>query len=113
MAEDKPDKDKKEVPFHVVDGQHRIAAQALASLGAAKGGRARANVLTPEERHEIARQAVRARWMKAGKSKDFEIAKDGDEEDDGLEAVPDSAKKPDTPYSMFPGKLRIGDVELE
>ena len=37
----------------------------LAKLGAAKGGKARASVLTPEERSEIARKAVRTRWAKA------------------------------------------------
>ena len=30
--------------------------------GGLKGGRARANSLTPERRSEIARQAARARW---------------------------------------------------
>lgn len=34
---------------------------------ASKGGRARAESLTPRERSEIARKAVRARWDKAGK----------------------------------------------
>jgi hypothetical protein len=39
-------------------------ARALSKLGASKGGKARANVLTPEERSEIARRAVRTRWAK-------------------------------------------------
>mgnify|MGYP001599535650 CR=1 len=37
-------------------------AKALSKLGAAKGGRARASVLTPEQRQESARKAVTARW---------------------------------------------------
>ena len=37
-------------------------AQSLAKLGAAKGGRARASMLTPEQRQEIARKAAQARW---------------------------------------------------
>lgn len=37
-------------------------ASALSSLGAAKGGRARADALSPEERSEIARAAAQARW---------------------------------------------------
>jgi len=37
-------------------------ARALAELGAAKGGRARAKALTPEERSEIARYASEKRW---------------------------------------------------
>jgi hypothetical protein len=36
----------------------------LSKLGASKGGRARANILTGEERSEIARKAVQARWAK-------------------------------------------------
>ncbi len=44
-------------------------AQALAKLGASKGGRARAKKLTPEERSEIARKAVMVRWAKAKKKK--------------------------------------------
>ncbi len=42
------------------------AAKALSTLGAAKGGRARAKKLTPDQRSEIARVAVEARWAKAG-----------------------------------------------
>lgn len=36
----------------------------LSNLGAAKGGRARAERLSPEERREIARKAARARWAR-------------------------------------------------
>jgi hypothetical protein len=38
------------------------AAVALGKLGGAKGGRARAAKLTPEERSEIARKAATKRW---------------------------------------------------
>lgn len=38
------------------------AAVALGRLGGAKGGRARAEKLTPEQRTEIARQAATTRW---------------------------------------------------
>jgi hypothetical protein len=44
------------------------AAKALSALGAAKGGLARAKKLTPEQRSEIARVAVEARWAKEGKA---------------------------------------------
>ncbi|MDP9371375.1 MAG: P63C domain-containing protein [Chloroflexota bacterium] len=37
-------------------------AKALSSSGAAKGGKARADKLTPEERREIARKAAEKRW---------------------------------------------------
>jgi hypothetical protein len=38
------------------------AAVALSKLGAAKGGRTRAKVLTKARREEIARKAAKARW---------------------------------------------------
>ena len=42
------------------------AAVALGKLGGAKGGRARADKLTPEQRTDIARTAASARWKKRG-----------------------------------------------
>ena len=41
------------------------AAVALGKLGGPKGGRARANKLTPERRVDIARIAAEARWKKS------------------------------------------------
>lgn len=72
----------------------------------AKGGRARASVLTSEERSEIARKAVQARWRRAGKEptppqREAELA----------QAEP--AKKPDLPYSMFTGSLNLGPMPVE
>lgn len=40
------------------------AAVALGRLGGLKGGKARANSMTPKERKEIAQKAARARWSK-------------------------------------------------
>jgi len=40
-------------------------AVALGKLGGSKGGKIRASRLTPEQRREIARKAVIARWAKA------------------------------------------------
>ena len=40
------------------------AAVALGKLGGAKGGKARAEKLTPEQRTEIARKVAKARWAK-------------------------------------------------
>jgi hypothetical protein len=40
------------------------AAVALGKLGASKGGKARAEKLTSEQRSEIARKAAKARWDK-------------------------------------------------
>lgn len=39
-------------------------AVALGRLGGLKGGKVRANKLTPEQRKEIARKAAQARWSK-------------------------------------------------
>lgn len=44
------------------------AGKALAKLGASKGGEARAHSLSPEQRSQIARNAIMARWQKAGKA---------------------------------------------
>jgi hypothetical protein len=52
------------------------AAVALGRKGGKKGGLARAAKLTPEERSEIARKAVQARWDKAN-------AKSGDSNPQG------------------------------
>lgn len=46
------------------EGEKNPAAVALGRLGGAKGGRARAAKLTPEERTRIAKRASRARWSK-------------------------------------------------
>jgi hypothetical protein len=76
------------------------AAKRLSELGAAKGGAARANVLTPEQRSEIARKAVNARWEKVGKKAPEQVSKPAD---DGVIAMP---------VALFPGKLRIGDTDF-
>jgi hypothetical protein len=39
-------------------------AKALGHQGGLKGGKARANSLTPEQRKEIAQKAAKARWNK-------------------------------------------------
>lgn len=45
-------------------GHKNPAAVALGRLGGLKGGKARANKLTPEQRKEIAQNAAKARWAK-------------------------------------------------
>lgn len=61
------------VPQEATDGEEprprrtewkNPAAVALGRLGGLKGGRARAEKLTPDERSEIARRAALARWSK-------------------------------------------------
>ena len=57
-----PDKDtKKEVTEIPVKNE---AAVALGRLGGLKGGKARAEALTPKKRSEIAKKAAQARWNK-------------------------------------------------
>ena len=44
------------------------AAQEYGRLGGLKGGKARSEKLTPEERSEIARNAAKSRWKKQHQS---------------------------------------------
>jgi len=44
------------------DSTKNPAAVALGRLGGLKGGKARAEKLTPEQRKEIARKAAKSRW---------------------------------------------------
>lgn len=83
------------------------AARALSKRGASKGGRARANVLTPEERREIAQKASRTRWAKEGKGSAAEvIPSDGP-------SPPAGTTVDDLPFSAFPGTLSVGNLDLE
>jgi hypothetical protein len=88
-------------------------ARALAKLGASKGGKARASVLTPEERKEIALKAVRTRWAKA---KGVSLEEYGQvSESPGLQIrdVAEVVTQPDSqPISLFTGELEIGNVRL-
>jgi ribosomal protein S25 len=60
----------------------------MALLGAAKGGKARAQSMTPEERSDASRRAVEARWRKAGKE---------------VKSIP---------KATHVGTLRLGDLEI-
>lgn len=79
----------------------------MSALGASKGGKARANTMTKEERVEIARNAVRARWAKAGKLKE-QPATQPKPAPEMQGPAPESL-----PFSLFKGKIIIGDMELE
>lgn len=52
---------KPEAPADDGKNPHAVA---LGRLGGQKGGKARAEKLTPEQRSEIAKKAARARWGK-------------------------------------------------
>jgi hypothetical protein len=79
---------------------------------ASKGGKARANVLTPEERKEIARNAVLARWEKAGKARQAEanetVELDADAQETNVDDKTDHVVS-ELPYSMFQGTLDLGE----
>jgi len=55
-----------DAPFYAIEevGEKNPHAQALAALGASKGGKARAKKLSSKRRKQIARQAARVRWGK-------------------------------------------------
>jgi hypothetical protein len=85
------------------------AARKLSKLGASKGGRARANVLTPGERSEIGRNAVRARWDRA---KTEAIEQVSHPLDDSSKAMKTKEIDNALPVALFPGKLSIGNMEF-
>jgi hypothetical protein len=58
QAEEEP------VAVNQVDHSKDPAAVALGRTGGLKGGKARAEKMTPQERSEAARKAVQARWAK-------------------------------------------------
>jgi hypothetical protein len=82
-------------------------AKALSKIGASKGGKARASVLTPEQRKEIAVNAVRARWAKA---KGIPIEDVGQVSKSMVPSVLTSKSEPAETFAMFHGDLTIGDV---
>lgn len=68
----KPPKDPNQLAKFIVDKvtdkspqkEKNPAAVALGRLGGLKGGKARADKLTPEQRKEIASKAAKSRWKK-------------------------------------------------
>lgn len=77
------------------------AGKELSKLGASKGGKARARKLTAEQRAEIARKAVQARWAKE-KGTDYTE----------VEQEPDVAIDAPLPVARYKGYLNIMDVDL-
>lgn len=77
----------------------RAAAKAFSKLGASKGGKARASVLTPDERKEIARNAVKARWAKARGARELT------QEDGQVESL---RKADNNPQGDRPDSLHVG-----
>ena len=78
MPDKRPPKDSNQLAKYIVDvtageaekiepPKKNPAAVALASLGAKRGGDARAKSLTKKRRKEIAQKAAKSRWDKKGK----------------------------------------------
>ena len=80
------------------------AAKKLSDLGAAKGGRARASVLSAAERSEIGKKAIAARWAKY-KAETFPPEAPAKE--------PQPSPEDSLPFSMFKGNIKIGDMDVE
>jgi hypothetical protein len=75
----------------------------LSLLGASKGGRARAEVLSAEERKSIARAAARARWGKG----------DEPESNEPMPEVLPPVGADGLPFSLFRGTVQFGALEIE
>lgn len=96
----------------MVDTPNRNA-RALAKMGASKGGKARASVLTPEERKEIAQKAIRTRWAKAKGIPLEEYEQVSDSPGQQVAVTSQETKVSNgLPISLFPGELEIGNVKL-
>jgi len=80
------------------------AAKELSKLGASKGGRARASVLTATERRDQAKKAIAARWAKY---------KDATFPPQAPKATDHATASESLPFSMFRGTIKIGDIDLE
>lgn len=73
----------------------------IISSHAAKGGKARASVLTPQERKQIASHAARARWGDQSEGREStSVVRSSDDE---------FIKTAKIPIAIFPGHISIGD----
>jgi hypothetical protein len=81
------------------------AAKSLSRLGASKGGRARASVLTAEERKAISKKAIDTRWAKTKETRE-QVSEPADRYESIVLQTPQKL-----PIAMFPGKLTIGTGE--
>lgn len=87
-----------------------IHAKTLSDLGASRGGHARANVLSAEERKEIARNAVKARWAKV---KGVPISQIGQVSESPEKTLPVATEPvPTMAVSLFQGTLEMGGMNF-
>jgi P63C domain len=81
------------------------AAKAFARLGGLKGGKARAEALTPEKRQKIAREAASIRWAKSK-------ARSEPKEPTVEYLPPPSPSQADLPVAKYKGFLSLLDIEI-
>lgn len=84
-------------------------AKALSEIGASKGGKARAAVLTSEERKEIASNAVKTRWARV---KGIPIEQIGQVSSPDQSTIAPVKTEPSLPISLFPGTLEMGGISF-
>lgn len=89
---------------------HLIVAKRGGVSGyAAQGGKARASVLTPDERKAIARTAALARWADRPQADKQASDSPGSPQ---KQRKTDQIVEPRLPIALFPGKLRMGSAEF-
>jgi P63C domain len=87
------------------------AAQAFARLGGLKGGKARAEALTPEQRQKIARQAAMTRWAKTNET--IEPSTEQEDEEIVIDYLPpELPSQADLPVAKYKGFLNLLDIEI-
>lgn len=107
-----------------------MADESVVSTHAAKGGQARASILSPEERSAIARTAARARWGEKAEDEEpsspestLAISKKAIAErwtkykaemfPPQVPAKENQSAEQSMPFSMFRGTVKIGDMDIE
>ena len=86
-----------------------VAATIPGRLSLREGGKARASVLTPDERKAIARTAALARWADRPKTDKQASDSPGSPQ---KQRQTELTAEPRLPIALFPGKLRMGNAEF-
>jgi hypothetical protein len=93
------------------DLEVKAAAKVMSKLGASKGGLARKESLTPEERRKIAKRAVQTRWQRVKQQSGEAIAEEGDVME--VEVLPpDLHPKEGLPTAKHRGFLNLMGLEI-
>jgi hypothetical protein len=88
----------------------RMPEESAVSTHAAKGGQARASVLTPAQRTSIARTAALARW--GDKSAIQQASESADQQPKVAETKEIVTQESALPFALFHGKLLMGGTEF-